>query len=439
MGTRLEGQEIIIGSFNQPGAIPGEPTPNVVYRGTGQPAEVEKAVNGIILPRRPNGAFADTDFSGALSGCLSTVVNRRPAVIWLVTNNKNDPNNSPDVISHTNAFYRLLRHDSSISRVVAYPVAMPTQGRHFREGGLMIYGIAYGKGADGILQQVLEKESIRKLFTKPPARLKPLDEQAVWFEPISVLTSGVSASLERGTLVIRGIEAEKGARIIIRGRLFNNFYPHVIKSASLSLNWDNLRGTGTTPGLPNEIQPTSLKELPPGGAINDVRVTIGIPPISTVWSADAIFKDGYEVFGGLRIGMTGQRLELDPSFQKHMDHVFGLGQLPEIFRPDPTIQNSNTLLPVRLVVRYPLWPLVLTIGGTLFLLSGIIAFVVVTVRERKYKVDVDGEVVIIPIKPFAVKPVVLPRDGRKVAELRGALLGKPGVKILDKAVHVRMV
>lgn len=436
--SRLDDQEIVVAAFNQAGSVPGQPSPKVVYQGEGKATEVSSAIETIVLPRRPNGIFADTDFEGALNACFKDLLRQKSGLIWMVTNNKNDPHNSPDVISHTREFYRLLREHPGILRVIAYPIEMPARGRYFREGGLMIYGIAYGQTGNQALQRILAGEPMRKLFNDPPARLKPLGEESVRFEPKTVLTPGVEAKVQRGTLVIRGIGAEKGSKVVIKGRLHNDFFPQEIKSGRLSLHWQDFHGGLQAHELQNEISPSEVRDLRTGGVIENVRVGLAIPPIPSVWSADSLLRDGYEVKGVLRISLEDQQLALSPKFLDKMEHVFGLGQLPEIFRPDQAVTASNTLVPVRIIVGFPVWPLALAVTAAVLLLGGGVTTAILAGRERRYKLSVDGNDVTVSVKPFRKKPV-LTTNGRQVAELKGALFGKPGVKRTDESSRIEFL
>jgi len=350
--TSADDRDIIIASFNQSGAIPGEPSPKVIYKGKARPEDVNKSINVIDLPKRPDGKFADADFEGALNTTLSEVLNRQPAIIWMITNNKNDPNNSPDVIAHTKGFYHLLRDHPGIKRVIAIPVTMPTQGRFFREGGLMIYALSFGQTTDKLLEEITASVGMKNLFTKPPVRIKPLTEQPVIFEPIAVLNPGVDARIDKGSLILTGLESLKtGGRLSIKGKLNSNYYPQEIKSAVLTMDWVNFEKS-KVPELPNQISPSSVCNLPPGGVIDNVKIDIQVPPLPTLWSVDTLLSNGYELSGVLRISLNELKMSLSPDFERQMNSIFGLGSLPEIFYPDKDLKTAQTLLPVRMTIYY---------------------------------------------------------------------------------------
>jgi hypothetical protein len=120
-----------------------------------------------------------------------------------------------------------------------------------------------------------------------------------------------------------------------------------------------------------------------------------------------------------------------------MNSIFGLGQLPEIFYPDKDIKTAQTLLPVRIAVLYPVWPLAVAFVGIVLLLVVSIAGIMVLNREKYYKVEVDGNLVNVSVKPFKTKAVYSSK-GEKVGDLRGTLIGRPQVKSVNKGTDIRL-
>ena len=99
-------------------------------------------------PRKPSGAFLDTDFAGAFNAARTQLMAGGQGVVWIVTNNnKNSPDNSPDVSRNTRKFYAELANDPRVTRIAGFLVRMPAQGRVFTERGLVIYAVAVGEDA----------------------------------------------------------------------------------------------------------------------------------------------------------------------------------------------------------------------------------------------------------------------------------------------------
>ena len=52
-----------------------------------------------------------------------------PGIVWVLTNNKNSRNNSPQIDRNTRDFAELVRSSPYLPFVAAYPVRMPVTGR----------------------------------------------------------------------------------------------------------------------------------------------------------------------------------------------------------------------------------------------------------------------------------------------------------------------
>mgnify|MGYP006149736653 CR=1 FL=1 len=145
--------EVVIGAFNQ--ADSSHPSPQWTYRGPGTHAKLGDSVNALALARKASGAYADTDFKEALLAAIKTGLEGREGIIWIVTNNKNSPNNSSETSLKNREFYDLLHNEASITRIAAFPQKMPVTGPNYQANGLMIYALAYGDNAGKILEQIL--------------------------------------------------------------------------------------------------------------------------------------------------------------------------------------------------------------------------------------------------------------------------------------------
>ena len=105
----------------------------------------------------------------------------------------------------------------------------------YDEHGFIIYGIAYGDQAARALNFLIaDSQPIRKLFTAPPVRLKPLDQDPLKLQ-LSTQTSGQTvATLENEILTIRHIPSSSDAHIVFTGNLVNSYYPQQVERAQLS-------------------------------------------------------------------------------------------------------------------------------------------------------------------------------------------------------------
>ena len=101
------GDEVVIASFNQ--SIGENRSPSLAYRGS-EPVEIIKALQDIKLVKKPGtSAYADTDFKEAVINSITEYSPARPCILWIFTNNKNSPQNSPETAAKNREFYRWLQ------------------------------------------------------------------------------------------------------------------------------------------------------------------------------------------------------------------------------------------------------------------------------------------------------------------------------------------
>lgn len=420
--TAEQGQEIIVTSFNQNGSIPGENSPKVLYRKTKLPNSLNTILNSINLPRRPNGAFADADFGDALRRTLLDILEREPGIIWMLTNNKNDPSNSPHVLQYTKQFYNLLRNQPGIKRVHVYPVRMPVTGRYFQESGLMIYAIAFGESANKQLQKISASTQIKRLFTLPPVRLKPLNEQALSFIPTGVATKNVYAQMKNGTLIV-SLSAYEHEKIVLRGQLKNIYYPHEIRSAKISAVWYEGRDIANT--IEITLFPVELSKQGPNDSV-DMTISVRLPSMPSPWNPEILLQKGLFINGTMQITLSNLEIAVSREFEEKMGVIFGLKTLPEIFYPNVKISNSTTRLPLSFQVYYPAWPIFIILAVISILFIAILLIIARLNKERHFEITVDHQIYRISLKPFKKKPLV-DTQGQLVTELRGSLFGKPKI------------
>ena len=240
-------ERVIVAGFNQDGQVPGHPSPEVAYDGPYAQAAVDSAVNGITMPSRDRGRLADADFNGALSKSLNVILDAKSSIVWLVTNNKNSPGNSPEIVRNTRDFAEALRNSPFLPYVVAYPVEMRVTGRLYTETGLIIYAIAYGDEAADALRDMVAAPPLRGLFTDPPVKLKHLDQAPLAFTPAGASATGGAPG---AAPVVADVSADGRAVLELHGSLRSEYYPQVIDGADLSIAWQQLDGVADAASLP---------------------------------------------------------------------------------------------------------------------------------------------------------------------------------------------
>lgn len=428
--AEVDDNEFVV-SFNQ--ALGSNKSPLLVYHGS-DPARIRAAIYSIEPAHKPGSrVYADTDFKQAVVGAIRDFSAGRPAILWIITNNKNSPNNSAETAEKNAQFYHFLQDTPQIARIVAFPYAMPVRSRalpSLRANGLMIYAIAYGAAADQMLRQMLARHLP---FGQQPARLKPLNAQAVTFVPLQVAGHDVRASLapDGRTLVLTFSATNSPSSAEIIGRFRNDFYPYDIRSASVGLQAAFRNGQGITTALSSN----HIDDIVAGGVSPKVTVRIGIPPIPSEWSPQVIFGNGRNIPGLIRLSLTNQQLAIARPFAASMAQIFPQDPLPDLFVPGPSARQSVSDQPLLIVVQYPATPLIVLLVGAALLLAGLIGGGIALRREKIYPVSVDGVRKNYTLRPFT-QIVLRNAQGERIGTLsRG--LGAPRAS-LDKGRNAQI-
>lgn len=397
-GAAPDGGPIIVASFNQNGQVPGRPSPEERFRGPFDPAAVAAAIDGIDLPKKPNGAFTDSDFAEALRSGIALLPGDRGGILFLVTNNQNAPGNTPDWAARTRAFFRLLETSDGIARVYAMPVRGAASGEVFgRREGYIVYALAYGNQAAEALDARIGSEALTRLFGGPAVRLKPLDRETVRFE-----VTASSCPLIPGPWIKVAVRGGRAQDCVLEGRLRNRLYPQTIESARVAVE---LRTEPTQPGLEAArilIDPATVSNVPAGGLSQPVTVTLKVPALLR----DGLFDRETRASGVLSIALADIRYGWDQAFLQRLSAV-PLGdeigataagslvdrQLPEIFLDATRRTESRSDLPLQVVASHSRWPLYLLIALALAALAGFMAWRQQQARAKppEFVVDLGGE------------------------------------------------
>jgi hypothetical protein len=422
--------EVILASFNQDGQLPGHHSPEVAYRGAYDQSRIGAGLAAIGLPTRPDGKLADADFNGALVRGVGEVLGGHTGIVWLITNNKNSPNNSQQVTENTRAFAKRLSESQALPYVISYPLRMGVKGQHYGEKGLIIYGIAYGDEAAQALRAIVRSEPMGRLFKDPPMQLKPLEHAPLIFTPKTVNTPGITAQMmPGGGLELDGVQPDGGAVIEIQGTLTSEYYPYVIDTAGVDLQWAKLETANGTAGLSASIEPGSLHRLAPQDVLENVTLKMTTPTVARPDGLAGLMQNDVTLDGELSIELHDMRMTLQDSFVTRVTEITALDQLPEVFFDYKRISVASTKVPVRFVVHYSSLPLILGLSLLLLLLAALIAVTVLLRRRREHAVNLGGMTRRVALRPFESKKFSLP-DGRE-AFVRGSIFGPPGLDIID--------
>jgi hypothetical protein len=420
--------EQVVATFNQ--AIGENKSPQLVYKGSDK-AQLRAAVLSIQLAHKPGKqSYADTDFKEAIVGAVTQFSPGKPCLLWIITNNKNSPDNSAETIEKNKEFYSFLQGTGEIKRIVAFPQPMEVQSRNkngYRANGLMIYALAYGEPADQVLQQMLKDNAP---FGKQPARLKPLNAEALTFVPKGVKNKDVDARLasDHKTLVLTFSADSKPEVAELTGQFRNDFYPYDIQSAEVAIDTEGFKSVGNGK-ITTELSTKQVSNIPAGGLSPDINVKIRIPAIPSSWDPEVIFGNGYTSRGVILFNLDDQKLTITKSFTQSMAELFPRDPLPDLFVPGDSAKRSVTRQAVIIKVEYPSFPLVVLSVLGLTLVSAIIGGIVVMRREKLFKVSVDGVQKTYGLKPFS-ESIIKDQQGARIGVLKRGL--KQAAPLLDK-------
>jgi hypothetical protein len=422
----------VIASFNQSNGA--NVSPLLAYKGA-ESVRLREAVDAIQLAHKVGKqTYADTDFKEAIVGAINQFSLGKSCLLWIVTNNKNSPNNSPETIKKNEEFYNFLQNSDEIKRIVAFPQKMPVVSKSkgdYTANGLMIYAIAYGQPADAVLQKMLKDNAP---FGKQPARLKPLNAEALTFVPISVDNKNVGARLanDRKTLILTFSADSKPETAVLTGKFRNDFYPYDIQSATVGIDTEGFEVDGKTK-IAAQLFTDSITVLPAGELSLPIKVLIKVPAIPSAWDPEVIFGNGYKSKGKIRFNLDNQKLTISREFSKSMSDLFPRDPLPDLFVPGESAKKSTTNQMVVINVEYPSLPLFILVIVGLLLLFAIVGSMVLLRREKLFKVSIDGIQKTVAIKPFG-RVDINDQSGRKIGFLSRGLGG--ATPHLDKGVDV---
>lgn len=369
------GDALVLASFSQ--ALPGAPSPHALLsleaKGPEVRGRVAQALAPLAVARKPGGnAMADTDMGEAVRGAASQALGGKPGIVWLVTNNRNNPNHDQEAADRNRAFYGLVHGEGPLSKALAFPLPMPVQGQHHRANGLMVYAFAFGEQGAAALDALVAAGRVRDVISEAPARLKPLERDAVRLAPRRVVnTPGVAFSLAPNGVLRADVDPEVGtAQARIEWHLENTVYPYTIAAATLGA-----RSALAGEAHPIALDATRVRNLEPGRpAPMASSLVLPVAQIPGRWSWAALASSGsaHVLPGTIELQLADQQLLLSHAFRQRMATLFPGDPLPEVFIPPSKAQASRVTLPVEVRIHYGMGPL-LTLGGALLVLVAGIA------------------------------------------------------------------
>ena len=314
-------------------------------------------------------------------------------MVWIVTNNKNSPDNSAAVDENTRAFYRALQSSPTISAIAAYMVPNPVKGEHFSERGLVVYAVAIGADGARTLDDLLAPGSRLRMIALPntvPMRLKPLEREPVRFKVTRVQVrpgDHIAATSDGRILRVTGVRGRESAVFRIHGQLSNALYPFEIRRANVTSQWTALQGVGGRLGGETTLRlsPTAITNLQAaeGAGPAPIVLDVALPPLErprgswfqVLTAEHAILRGTIEVqlrdvelgFDQTFLTQAYDLLRVDPSADRREADL--RARLPEIFYGHEQVTRAATVIPVELVVAFSPWPLIGLIASILALVA----------------------------------------------------------------------
>lgn len=399
-------------------------SPALIATGQGA-ANMSRDLEALTVARKgPGAALADTDFKEAISKTITGPFKAAPGIIWIFTNNKNSPNNDAQTSERNRDFYRLLHLEPSITKTLVFPLKMPVRGKQYAARGLMVYALAYGKSAAVALDRIMAEGRLTRVLTHAPARLKPVDQDAVRIVPEAVKnTPNVRTSLgaDKRTLVLDVEATGLVPTVTLQAKLENLFYPYVIQRAGVEATL--LGGPERTPV---RVDPAVVQGLQPG-ATQPVEVSFTLPMVQvpSAWSPQALAAMGKQVLLPMMVEMRlkGQQLALSEGFSAELRELFPGDPISEVFTPPDSVRASLMRVPLLVRIQYPLMPVLM--GGLLLLVAGLVALGLASRSSKRYELVVDGNKRNVVLKPFA-NLAIKDGEGRLVGEIKRGL-GRPQI------------
>lgn len=427
------GDALVLAAFNQ--SQPNAPSPRALVSTTvdkGTRGAVTSALAKLDTARKAGGALADTDLGEAVGAAMTQALGGKDGIVWLVTNNRNSPNNDQATSLRNREFYQLIHSGDKIRTALAFPLRMPVKGAHYTANGLMVYAFAIGAGGARALDGLLASGAVRRIITEPPARLKPLDRATVRLVPRKVENApGVTFAMAQNGVLRADVAPDATAPSAKIGwQLENTMYPYTIVSANLSAR-STLGGEQRAVTLASH----RIAALAPGKA-QPLGSTLQLPvaQLPGKWSMAALKSAGsaYVLPGTIALHLADQKLALSTGFRERMAELFPGDPLPEIFTPPAQVQASTALLPIEVRVHYGSGPLLAAGGGLLALLAAGAAAAYGWMRPRRALVTVEDEQRTMRGRTGTIQPIY-DKAGNEVARLKTTLFGHQLIDLREGA------
>lgn len=371
-------------------------SPKVIFQGDAGKLIPDDVMSKFTLMSGNDSRTGTTDLIEALDKGIAAVKGNT-GIIWLITDNINDNSGSGDSsYQNTLDFYKKLRNDSRIQKILLYPIPEKLTEGNDTTKGYVAYAIVYSKS--NLSQQELSDydELLRSVGIRQKAiTLKPLDIGTIILKPKVTQSKITEGKLFFDGTTLRGFGFEEGQKV---RETFNdlslksNLYPYIIRSAKLSVGLDNFTSSDySVKSLGTQtISPSTVSNVSPEGEVTGFSVIFNLPEITPNFSFNTIFKEDFSIGGDLVLDVSQVDILLDQNYVNTFQELFALKSVPEIFQPVLKDKKIITKIPLEIRMKYGPWRLFVLIGLIALLLGLIIFFVYLLLRKKCFELIIDN-------------------------------------------------
>jgi len=375
----------------------GISSPQNIYQGSAKNFISDKVLSLFKVSRSSDNGYGNTDIIEALDKAIADL-NGSAGVVWLITDNINDNSGmgGDSSLANTLDFYKRLRSDENIRKILLYPIPEKLKGENYSSNGYVCYAIVYSPVA--LSQSSLEvyDKYIRGTgINQKPITLKPLDVGTVILTPKITQSKVYPGKLYFDGKTLRGFgfaEGEKVQQVFSDLSLKSNLYPYIIKSASLDVRLENfsssdysIKSLGT-----QKINPSTVSNVSPEGEVKGFSITFNMPEITPSYSLSTIFKESFSVGGLLVLEVSNVDISLDTAYMKNFQDLFALGSVPEIFKPILKDKKILTTIPLEIKINYGSWRMFVLIGLIIVIILVIAGVLYLILKKYYYRLKIDN-------------------------------------------------
>lgn len=371
-------------------------SPKVLFKGDADKLIPDEVINKFNLISGKDNKTGTTDLIEALDKGI-TAIEGNTGIIWLITDNINDNSGSGDSsYQNTLDFYKKLRSDSRIQKILLYPIPEKIVEGNDTAKGYVAYGIVYSKNI--LTQQNLEYYDVilRGVGIKQKAiTLKPLDVGTIVLKPKLTLTKITPGKLFYDGATLRGFGFEEGEKV---RETFNdltlksNLYPYIIRSARLNVGLENFNSSDySVKSLGTQtISPSTVSNVSPEGEVTGFSIIFNLPEITPRFSFNTIFKEDFSIGGDLVLDVSQVDILLDENYVNTFRELFALQSVPEIFQPVLKDKKIVTKIPLEIRMKYGPWRLFVLIGLIAAVIGIILFFIFLLFRRKCFELIIDN-------------------------------------------------